>query len=447
MKFIKLYEDWRDYNYSINESISTARTRFLETELVTEDEFEEAMTFDVSKNKKYIEKILDLYIKGKDEDDESIQRIGSMIKRFDSLVNRNKISNSDINYYKSFKSLKSAVEDAEIGEVEQEATDLKSGDFMVLKDTKDLLIVIPQTHEASKEWGYDTNWCTTSSSDSYWNDYTLNRDINLFYIMVKNKSLLQDWYEEEHGELPDENSIDLYSKMAVAVYPYGDDFECFDKKDNSIDFEVVERITGLGEDFFEWQENEKPGWWYDIRELDLDPKDVRELEDGTIKYEGDVYIGRYVDLSSDGYLGYFSEITGDLHYENQRNYDVTSMQDCSLPREVGYDFTFINTNIKDLVGCPEIIGHDCDIRDNVELISIEGAPKQVGGDFIYKNTPLSNSRNSMIRMTADDIRKHIKVEGLIINDYGEWGEGESDTKRFYHPSQISMFNDDGTELE
>jgi hypothetical protein len=265
--------------------------------------------------------------------------------------------------------------------------------------------------------------------------------------MVKNKSLIQDWYEENYGELPDEDTIELYSKMAVAVYPYDDMHECFDKKDNSIDFDVVESITGLGGEVFQWLENEKPFWFWSIRELDLDIKDAVELEDGTIKYEGDIYVGRYIDLESEGVLAGFTEITGDLHYENQRNYEITSMRACYLPREVGYNFTFTNTNIKDLVGCPEIIGNDCDIRDNVELISIEGAPKNVGGDFIYKNTPLSNSRNSRIRMTADDIRKHIKVEGLIINDYGEWGEGESDTKRFYHPSQISMFNDDGTDLE
>ena len=179
MRFLKLYEEWKSVNSFINESLSTAKTRFLDTEKVTEKEFEEALGFDLSTNKKYIEKILDFYLKGKNEDEESIQQIGSIIKRFDNMVSRNKIPKSDINYFKTFKSLISAVEDAELEEVENEATDLKSGDFRVLKDNKDLLVVIPNSHEASKEWGNNTKWCTTSTSDTYWKDYILNREIIL----------------------------------------------------------------------------------------------------------------------------------------------------------------------------------------------------------------------------------------------------------------------------
>lgn len=441
MRFLKLYEEWKNINSFINESLSTARTRFLDTEKVTEKEFEEALGFDLSTNKKYIEKILDFYLKGKHEDEESIQQIGVTIKRFDTLVNRNKIAKTDINYFKTYKSLRNAVEDAEVEEVEQEATDLKSGDFMVIKDNKDLLVVVPQSHEASQEWGNDTKWCTTSSSDTYWKDYTLNKEINLFYIMVKNISLIEDWYYSVYGEMPDEYDLGLYTKMAVAVYPYGDHMECFNKNDDSISFEVVEEITGLEADAFEWNEIEKPSWWYDLHALELDPSNAEENEDGTIDYDGDVYIPTYTD-PSEGYLGSFRKIYGDLVFENEKNYDITSMVYCRLPEEVGYNFTFTNTDIENLHGSPKTIGSEYDVSNNKKLISIEGAPLTVEGNFNYKGTPLSNSRNSMIRMTAEEIRKHVKIEGLVINDLGEWEEGESDTKPFYHPSQISMFNDE-----
>ena len=442
MRFLKLYEEWKNVNSFINESLSTARTRFLDTEKVTEEEFEEALSFDLSTNKKYVEKILDLYLKGKDDEDESIQQIGSLIKHFDTLVNRNKIAKTDINYFKTYKSLRNAVEDAEVEEVEQEATDLKSGDFMVIKDNKDLLVVVPQSHEASKEWGNDTKWCTTSSSDTNWKDYTLNREINLFYIMVKNVSLIEDWYYREHGEMPDEYELGLYTKMAVAVYPYIDQMECFNKNDDSIDFEIVEHITGLDADTFEWEEVEKPYWWYDVQSLELDVSNAEENEDGTIDYDGDVHIPSYSDPSQETFLGSFRKISGDLVFENPRNYDITSMKDCYLPVEVGYDFIFTNTDIENLIGSPKTIGKDYVVSDNTKLVSIEGFPESVEGNFYYKGTPLSNSRNSMIRMTAEEIRKYIKVDGLVINDSGEWEEGESDTKPFYHPSQISMFNNE-----
>lgn len=442
MKFLKLYEDWKNVNSFINESLSTARSRFLDTEKVTKEEFEEALGYDFSTNKKYIEKILDLYVKGQEEDGKSIQKIGSIIKRFDNMVSRNKIPKNDINYFKTFKSLRSAVEDAEVEEVEDEATDLKSGDFTVLKDNKDLLVVIPNSHEASKEWGNDTKWCTTSTSDTYWKDYILNREINLYYIMVKNIFLIEDWFEMENEEMPDEYDLNVYSKMAVAVYPSGNGFECFDKNDDSIDFEIVSSITGLESQFFEWNEIEKPGWWYNIHSLELDPGNVEENEeDGTIDYDGDVYIPKYTD-PSEGDLGYFRKILGSLVFENPTDYDIASMVDCSLPEEVGYNFTFTNTDIENLQGSPKIVGSEYDVSKNKKLISIEGAPSTVDGNFNYKGTPLSNSRNSMIRLTAEEIRMHVKVEGLVINDSGEWEEGESDTKPFYHPSQISMFNNE-----
>jgi hypothetical protein len=241
--------------------------------------------------------------------------------------------------------------------------------------------------------------------------------------------------------MPDEYDLSLYIKMAVAVYPYGDQMECFNKNDDSIDFEVVEKITGLDSDTFEWEEVEKPGWWYDIHSLELDPNNAEENEDGTIDYDGDVYIPRYSD-PSEGYLGSFRKIYGDLVFENEKNYDITSMVYCRLPEEVGYNFTFTNTDIENLHGSPKTIGSEYDVSNNKKLISIEGAPLTVEGNFNYKGTPLSNSRNSMIRMTAEEIRKHVKIEGLVINDLGEWEEGESDTKPFYHPSQISMFNDE-----
>jgi hypothetical protein len=229
--------------------------------------------------------------------------------------------------------------------------------------------------------------------------------------------------------------------MAVAVYPYGDHMECFNKNDDSISFEVVEEITGLEADVFEWNEIEKPSWWYDVQSLELDVSNVEENEDGTIDYDGDVYIPSYTDPSQET-LDSFREISGDLVFENPRNYDITSMKDCYLPEEIGYDFIFTNTDIENLVGSPKIVGKDYVVSSNTKLVSIEGFPESVEGNFYYKGTPLSNSRNSMIRMTAEEIRQHIQVQGLVINDSGEWEEGESDTKPFYHPSQISMFNNE-----
>lgn len=156
MKFLSLFEEWRNNSSSVNESLSTAKERFLNNGKVSQEEFEEALSYDSSKTKKYIEKILDLYVKEREVNGKPMKEIGNTIEKFNELVQRNKISNSDINYFKDYESLKNEVETSEISEVENEAEYLKDGDFGVVVDNKDLLVVRPYSHEASKKWG-DTN--------------------------------------------------------------------------------------------------------------------------------------------------------------------------------------------------------------------------------------------------------------------------------------------------
>ena len=485
MKFLKLFEEWNSDKSSVNESLSTARERFLNTGKVSQEEFEEALSYDSSKTKKYLEKILDLYVKEREVNGKPMKEIGNTIEKFNELVQRNKISNSDVNYFKDYKSLKNEVENSEVGEVENEAEYLKEGDFDVIVDNKDLLVVRPYSHEASKKWG-DTNWCTTSTNDTNWKNYTLEWDVNLFYIMVKNKSLILDWYYNQHDEkTPDETELEFYSKIAIAVYPYSDRYECFAKDDTSIEFEDVLGITGLGVEVFEWEETEKPFWWYDLQELELDKSDVEELEDGGIEYYGNVYVPRYCN-PTDGQLGSIKAIiNGDFVFDNERDYTVNSMKECYLPQSIGGSFTFNNTTIENLIGSPQIVDDEYNVSDNEQLVSLEGAPEEIGnhftatntiitnliggpktvggnydvsnnpnlislegapkvidGDFNYSNTPLCDSKNSKIKMTANQVRETIQVNGKIINDFGEWGEGESDKERFYNPNQISMFGDD-----
>ena len=94
MKFLKLFEEWNSDKSSVNESLSTARERFLNTGKVSQEEFEEALSYDSSKTKKYLEKILDLYVKEREVNGKPMKEIGNTIEKFNELVQRNKISNS-----------------------------------------------------------------------------------------------------------------------------------------------------------------------------------------------------------------------------------------------------------------------------------------------------------------------------------------------------------------
>jgi hypothetical protein len=432
---IHSFKQWEEsQSIGINESINNAKKRFLDKKRITEEEFEDALEFDKSSNGKYIEKIIEFYLRGEDKTETELQRIGKVFVEFHNLLERNKIKKSDITSYRTLEDLKSAVKEAKKEEIERETKELTNGNFDIIVNNDDMLIVIPLDHEASKLWGDDTKWCTTSTNPSFWYSYTLERDISFYYIWIKNVDLIlnSNEYLEE-----DDIEVKQRTKMAVAVSNYyRDQYECFDKDDNSIDFKIVKKITGLDEDTFESVEMEKPMWYYDVTNLELDISKVEVNKDGSINYDGDVYIY----YPSEQYT-WFKKVWGDWISANERNNDVNSMKECSLPEEIQYDFSFNNTDIEDLQGCPQIIGRDCDLSDNPKLKSIEGAPKEIGGDFNYKGTELSLSKNSKIRMTADDIRKYVKVGGKIINDSGEWEEGESDKKAFYHPDQLTLFNE------
>jgi hypothetical protein len=437
---IHKFHQWLNENSKIelNESVATAKKRFLDNGRVSDSEFEDAMSFDKSPTGKYVEKILDFYIKGDKRVEREMSKIGEVFIEFHDLLERNKIKKGDITSYKTIEELKSAVKEAQKDEIQKETEELTGGNFDIVVNNDDMLIVIPLDHEASMLWGGDTKWCTTSTNDHHWKSYIMDKDMCFYYIWIKNLDLIENLEEFENRDRDSSylKEIESLSKMAVAIYPGSSHFECYDKNDNNISFDIVGMITGYDGYQFDWVEIEKPHWYYGLRELELNYSDVEENEDGTINYNGDVWI-YYPEYQSIP----FNEVTGDWMSQNEHNQDITSMRDCYLPNEIGYNFEFNNTNIEDLQGCPKRIGNNCNISDNPKLKSIEGAPEIVGGDFDYRGTELSLSKNSKIRMSADDIRKFIKVEGKIINDRGEWEEGESDEKAFWHPDQLELFNE------
>ena len=88
----------------LDESIRSAREKYLKTGLVDQDTFDMAVDYDPTKTKKYVEWILKQYTSGK-----ATSR--SDIKQFDQLAKKGLITNKDINSYDS-DSLTDTVRDA-----------------------------------------------------------------------------------------------------------------------------------------------------------------------------------------------------------------------------------------------------------------------------------------------------------------------------------------------
>ena len=76
-------------NNLVSESLATAKKRFLDKRLVSVDVFNDAKELDTTPTKKYIEKMLDLYVK---DDSKGLKGIASVIMKFDDLLIKNKIT-------------------------------------------------------------------------------------------------------------------------------------------------------------------------------------------------------------------------------------------------------------------------------------------------------------------------------------------------------------------
>jgi hypothetical protein len=354
------------FNSIILESLATAKKRFLDKGLVDANEFETANKLDMTPTKKYIEKMLDLYVKG---DSKDLKAIASTIMKFDDLLTKNKITGEkDIMKYKSLDDITKIIGSSETTTVEKEAEDLKRYGSQVIVDTEDLLVIIPREKKNSCKWGKDTSWCTTAVGADYYYRYTQEHGITLYYIFVKNPKLL--------------NGIDKYGKMAVSVFPGGTK-ECFDKTDNDMEFSDVIKITGLKPEIFKPDPNKKDEMFEKLKEVDMSIDKLKQNSDGTYDYNGDIEIPyTFMDNSLEALPVKLRRVNGDFMCAYTT---INTLK--GGPKEVTGHFSCTNTDITSLEGSPEVVGGDFICDRNSQLSSLKGAPKIIGGSFTCQKTP------------------------------------------------------------
>lgn len=230
--------EFKDY-ISLLESKSTAKRKFLDKGLISEELFNIASDLDKTKTKKYLEKIISLWL---DEGGNNLIDIGEIMMDFDNLLTKNKIIGiKDITQYKTLKDIQKTIRRSMKLDVQREVDYLKRGNFTTIIDNDDLLVVIPNDLKSSCQWGHDTNWCTTSkfgheSGDDYYTSYTTKRGATLYYIFIKNSNMIPVEYP-------------TYEYIAIAVYP-NNNLECWDADDDNISFKDVLYLTGLDASIF-----------------------------------------------------------------------------------------------------------------------------------------------------------------------------------------------------
>ncbi len=214
---------FRSWKSLINESLSSARNKFLKTGAIDQETFDSLRSFDPTSTNKYLDKIIEFYL----EDRPNASELKSAMERFHRLSSRNQIEKRDINAYGSWNEFLQEISTAQ-GSYESK---LRKKDAEIVYQDDRYLVVIPRTHEASCKYGTGTKWCTNSEDPESYDSY-VERGATLYYILDNKETIANSLY-----------------KMGVIVYPNGY-IECVDARDNDIEFEDVIYFTGLDPSLF-----------------------------------------------------------------------------------------------------------------------------------------------------------------------------------------------------
>jgi len=328
MKNIKSIEEF------LFESKSSAKKRFLDRGLISEEDFNSLLLIDTTPTKKYIEKMCEFFVDG-----ETLVKINDLFIQVISLKINFDIS--QINYTSDLETL--------IFQRKQKMTrsekDLiaQQGAEVTYEDDRFLVLYIT-TEEASKKYGKGTKWCISAENDCAWNMYYPSSN---FYFIIDSKSENED-----------------FNKLSVEFKVNKNKVVIWNNKDNDIENSTIATMDYLNS-------------------LNL-PKNVfkyhniDKFEDVTFK---DAYgiVGRY-SIREDGKIDVYGGV-------NLRKRGLVK-----IPLdfgEVAGDFDCSGNYLTSLVGCPVYVRQDFWCSEN-HLSSLEGSPKRVGGRFDCSNNHLTS---------------------------------------------------------
>jgi hypothetical protein len=216
---------------------------------LTPEELKTFIELDPSPTRKYVGWMAKQFINGEADVDD----LSSYVKQFDTLAGKNKTQTQDIYQLKSFKDLKSEVDDINASGGDKSTKDLES-DFDVVIDNSDLYIASPHTHEASRKLGLsqfafrdcgdgnkDSSWCTTYKAPNHFNDYYYKNNVTFYYIKVKSNDLIQKLKEAFPSRW--KNLV----VVALAILENGkiDGYDGLDKRIKVGDIETYTNIIGI----------------------------------------------------------------------------------------------------------------------------------------------------------------------------------------------------------
>ena len=245
--------------YQILENLKQAK-EYLKNGKLSDKELKGLLEIDPTPQKKYVGWMAKKWIEsGKDSN--GVAQLTSTIPAYDKLVNKNKTDEKDINKFKSIKDLTDTVDVIMSTGDHLSVSDLEKDVDTVLSN-KELLIMSPHTHEASRKLGLtqfahrscdvlgsdfntgekDSAWCTTYKAPNHFNDYYFIKNVTFYYTKIMSKKIisnLKTLFPQTYKELV---------VIAFAVLPPKNGkitIDAYDGKDRQLQKKDIQSIISL----------------------------------------------------------------------------------------------------------------------------------------------------------------------------------------------------------
>jgi hypothetical protein len=235
-------------SYVLIENVKQAK-KYVELGLLSKDVLEKLISFDPSKTNKYVGWMSKIWM----SEHPDLDQLRNTIEEYDVFLNKGKVKTKDINQFKTFKDLYSEVDGLNQSGEGVSNKDLEL-DYDTVVNNKDLLIMSPHTHEASRKLGLshfsfrdcgngekDSAWCTTFKSPNHFNDYYYKHNVTFYYIKVKSEQMIQKLKKS----FPDRWKELIVVALAVLNNGQIDAYDGLDKQINNKDIKIFLSIIKL----------------------------------------------------------------------------------------------------------------------------------------------------------------------------------------------------------
>jgi hypothetical protein len=365
------------------ESKSSAKKRFLDRGLVSNEVFERFLDVDTTPTKKFIEKMCEFFVGGSTQEDiiQTFQKATKSNVKFDISTIK---TLSELQEILSQEGLTGSRDRVQIGANEK-------GVEITYEDDRFTVLYIT-SKQASKKYGKGTLWCISAEKKNQWSNYFPQSE---FYFIYDYKTTNKAW-KKLAVEIRPDNKVEVYNTFDN-VKNYDDWYKDIVRYDYLINnIKNVEIAFKYHKDLFVGD--------YKIKTLYNITGDITINQNGELDVVGDVELG-YKNLYEIPIK--FGRIDG--NFDVSRN-NLTTLK--NAPSYVSGGFYCTYNNLTSLEYAPSYIGRVFQFEYN-KLTSLEGHPKKVDGIISCYPQHVNGSLKRVF--TKEDILSVCEVaEGRII---------------------------------